>query len=83
VAPGSNPCQPGAGLKPPANLGWRGEPFWTRCVAAGHVCQRAHENYQSGSTSTTVRDEIPEKSSTFRVKTGSSLATAVAAMSAS
>ena len=34
-------------------------------------------------SSTTVSDEIPEKSSTFRVNTGSSLAFAVASKSAS
>ena len=46
---------------------------WTRRVAVCHAV----------ATSTTVRDAIPEKSSTFSVKTGSSFATAVAAISAS
>ena len=46
---------------------------WTRRVAVCHAV----------ATSTTVRDAIPEKSSTFSVKTGSSFASAVAAISAS
>jgi hypothetical protein len=64
---------------PPMTDGKPTPPMQTSLAAMTH----ASVSYLAQSTSTTMSDAISEKSPTFLVKTGRSLATAVAAMSAS